>query len=95
MQITARRVARISSECRLHIKEEAYVNSFKPHLMDLVVAWAEGANFSSICQNTALFEGTIIRSLRLLEELLRQMANAARSIDNAILEAKFTDGTGF
>ncbi|KAL7056037.1 hypothetical protein AAHC03_020960 [Spirometra sp. Aus1] len=63
--------------------------------MDLVVSWANGASFASICTATDLFEGTIIRSLRLLEELLRQMTNAARTIGNAGLEAKFSEGGSF
>ncbi|BHF76511.1 Exosome RNA helicase MTR4 [Sparganum proliferum] len=91
LQDTARRIARISNECHLPVDTETYVDSFKPHLMDLVVSWANGASFASICTATDLFEGTIIRSLRLLEELLRQMTNAARTIGNAGLEAKFSE----
>ncbi|CAL8075871.1 unnamed protein product [Calicophoron daubneyi] len=91
LQDTARRIARISNECRLPVDEDSYVDSFKPHLMDLVDAWTRGASFAKICSTTDLFEGTIIRTLRLLEELLRQMANAARTIGSATLEAKFTE----
>ncbi len=92
MKDTARRIARISNECRLPIDADAYVDSFKPHLMDLVLSWANGASFASICKGNDFFEGTIIRSLRLLEELLRQMTNAARTIGNSSLEAKFNEG---
>ena len=35
--------------------------------------------------------GSIIRALRRLEELLREMVNAAKSIGNADLEAKFEE----
>lgn len=63
--------------------------------MDLVLSWAHGASFASICAGTDLFEGTIIRSLRLLEELLRQMINAARTIGNSDLERKFATGMRF
>ncbi|CAH8631050.1 unnamed protein product [Schistosoma guineensis] len=88
---TARRIARISNECRLPVDEDNYVDSFKPHLMDLVDAWTRGASFASVCSMTDLFEGTIIRTLRLLEELLRQMANAARTIGSNVLEKKFVE----
>ncbi|KAG5442926.1 Exosome RNA helicase MTR4 [Clonorchis sinensis] len=91
LQDTARRIARISNECRLKVDEDAYVDSFKPHLMDLVDAWTRGASFAKVCSMTDLFEGTIIRTLRLLEELLRQMANAARTIGSTTLEEKFTE----
>lgn len=60
--------------------------------MDLVDAWTRGASFASVCSMTDLFEGTIIRTLRLLEELLRQMANAARTIGSNVLEKKFVEG---
>ncbi|KAK4475785.1 hypothetical protein MN116_001042 [Schistosoma mekongi] len=88
---TARRIARISNECRLPVDEDNYVDSFKPHLMDLVDAWTRGASFASVCSMTDLFEGTIIRTLRLLEELLRQMVNAARTIGSNVLEKKFIE----
>ncbi|TNN09463.1 Superkiller viralicidic activity 2-like 2 [Schistosoma japonicum] len=91
LQDTARRIARISNECRLPVDEDNYVDSFKPHLMDLVDAWTRGASFASVCSMTDLFEGTIIRTLRLLEELLRQMANAARTIGSNVLEKKFIE----
>ncbi|CUT99436.1 superkiller viralicidic activity 2 2 [Echinococcus multilocularis] len=91
LQDIARRVARISRECHLPVDPDSYVDSFKPYLMDLVLSWAHGATFASVCAGTDLFEGTIIRCLRLLEELLRQMTNAARTIGNAVLEAKFSE----
>ena len=40
---------------------------------------------------TEVFE-SIIRALRRLDELLRQLAQAARSIGNAELESKFNEG---
>lgn len=40
---------------------------------------------------TDIFEGSIIRSFRRLQELLRQMGGAARAIGNSDLETKFDD----
>lgn len=40
---------------------------------------------------TDIFEGSIIRSFRRLQELLRQMGGAARAIGNSDLETKFED----
>ena len=42
---------------------------------------------------TSVFEGSIIRCMRRLEELLREMAQAAKTIGNEELEQKFNDGT--
>jgi len=41
---------------------------------------------------TDIFEGSIIRAIRRLEELLRQMCSAAKAIGNTELESKFTAG---
>lgn len=51
-----------------------------------------GAKFADICKLTDTFEGSIIRVLRRLEELLRQLAAAALAIGNAELKALFEDG---
>ena len=40
---------------------------------------------------TEIFEGSIIRCMRRLEELLRQMIQAAKSIGNAELEERFSE----
>lgn len=41
---------------------------------------------------TDIFEGSIIRTLRRLEEVLRQMCQAAKCIGNTDLENKFSEG---
>lgn len=92
MQDLARRIAKISNECKLELNEENYVEKFKPFLMDVVLAWCKGASFLSICKMTDIFEGSIIRCMRRLEELLRQMCQAAKTIGNTELENKFSEG---
>jgi len=92
LQETARRIAKVSIESKLGIDEEEYVKSFTPQLMDMVYAWCNGAKFSQICKMTDIFEGSIIRAIRRLEELLRQMCVAAKSIGNTELENKFSEG---
>lgn len=92
LQDSARRIAQVVSEAKLPIEEDLYVSSFKPHLMDVVHAWASGAPFSQLCKMTDVFEGSIIRCIRRLEELLRQMCQAAKAIGNAELEKKFEEG---
>ncbi|KAJ1969714.1 ATP-dependent RNA helicase mtr4 [Dispira parvispora] len=92
MQEAARRIARVSVESKLEVDEEDYVQSFNSDLMDVVFAWCQGAKFSQICKMTTVFEGSIIRAFRRLEELLRQMSAASKSIGNTELENKFADG---
>lgn len=58
MQEIARRIAKVSSEAKLELQEDDYVESFKPHLMDVVYAWAKGTTFLELCKMTDVFEGT-------------------------------------
>ncbi|KAF7277949.1 hypothetical protein GWI33_009065 [Rhynchophorus ferrugineus] len=89
MQEFARRIAKVSIEARLPLDEETYVEQFKPFLMDIVFSWCNGASFSQLCKMTDIFEGSIVRSMRRLEELLRQMVQASKTIGNVELEEKF------
>lgn len=92
MQETARRIAKVSAEAKLEVDEETYLGSFRPNLMDVIYTWANGATFAQICKMTDVFEGSIIRCMRRLEELLRQMCQAAKAIGNTELENKFAEG---
>ncbi|KNH09600.1 ATP-dependent DEAD/H RNA helicae [Perkinsela sp. CCAP 1560/4] len=57
------------------------VNSEKimPSLIDITYQWTQGAKFTQIIRETDAFEGEVVRMMRRLEELLRQMATAAKS----------------
>lgn len=92
MQECAKRIAKVSADAKLEVDEETYLNQFKPHLMDVIYAWANGATFAQICKMTDVFEGSIIRCMRRLEEVLRQMCSAAKAIGNTELENKFAEG---
>ncbi|CAO4374346.1 unnamed protein product [Caenorhabditis nigoni] len=87
----ARHVAKVSNECKMEVIEDKYVNSFNPGLMDVVSQWVSGASFNDIVRTTDVFEGSIIRCLRRLEEVLREMINAAKALSNKELEQKFED----
>lgn len=45
-----------------------------------------------LLQMTDIFEGSIIRCMRRLEETLRQLCQAAKAIGNTDLENKFSEG---
>ncbi|KPJ21593.1 hypothetical protein RR48_00516 [Papilio machaon] len=86
----ARRIAKVSIDCNMQLDEDEYVAKFKCTLMDIVLAWCKGATFLDICKMTDVFEGSIIRCIRRLEEVLRQLCQAAKSIGNTDLEEKFS-----
>ncbi|CAH2102277.1 unnamed protein product [Euphydryas editha] len=91
LQEYARRIAKVSIDAKMSLDEDEYVGKFKCTLMDVVLAWANGASFLQICKMTDVFEGSIIRCMRRLEEVLRQLCQAAKNIGNTDLENKFSD----
>lgn len=89
IQAQARIIAKISQESKLPVNEDEYVDSFKYQLMEVVYRWCNGASFAEICKMTDVYEGSLIRLFRRLEELLRQIAQAAKVMGSDELEAKF------
>jgi ATP-dependent RNA helicase DOB1 len=103
----ARRIAKVTNECKLPLEVEKYVDKFKPSMMGIVLAWCNGASFVDVCKIADIFEGvwvcarihglhvlcpgSIIRTMRRLEELLREMRNAAHAIGNTQLKEKFDE----
>jgi len=66
MQDLARKIAKISTEVNLELDEDAYLDRFKPYLMDVTYAWCKGATFSQICKMTNIFEGNAINNCIIL-----------------------------
>ncbi|KAL2160192.1 hypothetical protein VTH06DRAFT_1848 [Thermothelomyces fergusii] len=89
IQAQARIIAKVSAESKLDVNEDEYVQSLKWQLMETVLAWANGKPFSEICKMTNAYEGSLIRLFRRLEELLRQMAEAAKVMGSEELREKF------
>ncbi|KXJ86732.1 rRNA-processing arch domain-domain-containing protein [Microdochium bolleyi] len=89
VQAQARIIAKVSQESKLEVNEEEYVQSLKWQLMDTVYAWANGKPFAEVCKMTDVYEGSLIRLFRRLEELLRQMAQAGKVMGSEELTNKF------
>jgi len=75
-------------EAKLPVDIEEYVNQFGVGLVDLVFEWCKGARFSQLMERTDQYEGSIIRAMHRLEELLRQLIDAAKVVGNEELEFK-------
>ncbi|KAH8821221.1 rRNA-processing arch domain-containing protein [Xylogone sp. PMI_703] len=91
IQAQARIIAKVSRESKMDVNEEEYIQSFKYQLMEVVLAWASGKSFAEICKMTDVYEGSLIRLFRRLEELLRQMAQAAKVMGSDELATKFEE----
>lgn len=91
LQETARRVATVQLECKIQIDVENFVHSFRPDIMEAVYAWTKGSKFFEIMEITQVFEGSLIRAIRRVEEVLQQLILASKSIGETQLEAKFEE----
>lgn len=95
MHDLAKKIANVSKEANLDMDEQEYIEKFRTSLMDIVFAWSRGASFAEVCKQSEAYEGSIIRCMRRLEELLRQMCQASKVIGNTELENKFSEAISF
>jgi hypothetical protein len=88
---TAKAVGRVSLEARVpNASESSYMAKVRPRICPLIYYWAEGQTFGNITSmDSDIFEGNLVRIVRRLAELLRQLADAARAIGNDELQHKF------
>lgn len=76
---------------QVQIDVDNFVSSFRPDVMEAVYSWAKGSKFYEIMEMTPVFEGSLIRAIRRLEEVLQQLIEAAKSIGETELEEKFEE----
>eukprot|EP00177_Eucheuma_denticulatum_P007943 GFKZ01014460.1.p1 GENE.GFKZ01014460.1~~GFKZ01014460.1.p1 ORF type:complete len:1142 (-),score=197.75 GFKZ01014460.1:107-3121(-) len=93
LKAVATRVGTVKKESNIVIDVEQYIENFSPNAMRVVYLWCQGKSFSEVCLETDLFEGSVVRCFRRLEELLRQLIAAVKSIQNTELEEKFESGS--
>ncbi|KAK8959177.1 hypothetical protein KSP40_PGU016018 [Platanthera guangdongensis] len=94
LQDSSRKIAEIQRECKLDINVEEYVEStVRPYLMDVIYCWSKGATFAEVIEMTDIFEGSIIRLARRLDEFLNQLKAAAHAVGEVNLEEKFEAGS--
>jgi ATP-dependent RNA helicase DOB1 len=68
-------------------------DKFRPELMDMSRRWMDGAPFSEIMRmansERKMYEGSIVRAFRRVQEFLRMLAAGARVVGETELERKF------
>lgn len=93
VQDMAAKIAKVFKESKIEVVEKEYVESFRPELMEVTYAWCKGAKFAQICKMTDVYEGSLIRTFKRLEEMIKQMIQAAKTIGNIELEDKMEKAT--
>ena len=77
-------------ESKIEIDVKEYEDRFNTGMLNIVHDWCNGAKFRDIADGS-IYEGSIIRCIRRLEELLRQLASAAKVVGDTMLEKKFQE----
>jgi len=91
LQQTALSIAAMQRDAGLECDDEVYLDSFKPTLMDVFYDWSLGKSFAEVAAKTDIFEGSIIRVARRLDELMQQLARAARVVGDEKLAERFEE----
>lgn len=88
MREVASKIAKIMKDSKIEIVEKDYVESFRHELMEVVYEWCRGATFTQICKMTDVYEGSLIRMFKRLEELIKELVDVANTIGNTPLKEK-------
>jgi superfamily II RNA helicase len=92
VQATARAVCEVLNGCGIATDPLEFVASFDGGLVNVAYAWANGVTFDALTGLCDLFEGSIIRAIRRLSELLDELQSAAKAIGNEELFQKLEAG---
>ena len=58
--------------------QDDYIDSIKEQLIEVTYDWCNGDDFQVVCKRTDSYEGSIIRTWRRLNQLLKDMATASK-----------------
>ncbi|XP_076006068.1 superkiller complex protein 2 [Genypterus blacodes] len=84
----AKRIGELQRECGIPQTAEEFVGQFKFGLTEVVYCWARGMPFAEIAQLTDVQEGTVVRCIQRLDEVLKEVRQAARIVGDAVLGSK-------
>ncbi|XP_026875515.2 helicase SKI2W [Electrophorus electricus] len=86
--IVAQRIGDLQRDCGLPQTAEDFAAQFKFGLTEVVYCWARGMPFAEIAQLTDVQEGTVVRCIQRLDEVLKQVRQAARIVGDSVLGSK-------
>lgn len=86
------KIIKVMQRHGIETDHDKYIQNYSYYMMDIVKLWMSGATFNEICSMTKIFEGSIIRNFKRLEELLRQLTSAATVIGNTEMINLFGQG---
>ncbi|KAG8005225.1 Helicase SKI2W, partial [Nibea albiflora] len=84
----AQRIGELQRDCGIPQTAEEFVGQFKFGLTEVVYCWARGMPFAEIAQLTDVQEGTVVRCIQRLDEVLKEVRQAARIVGDSVLGSK-------
>uniref|UniRef100_A0A8C9ZIK3 SKI2 subunit of superkiller complex n=1 Tax=Sander lucioperca TaxID=283035 RepID=A0A8C9ZIK3_SANLU len=84
----AKRIGELQRDCGIPQTAEEFVGQFKFGLTEVVYCWARGMPFAEIAQLTDVQEGTVVRCIQRLDEVLKEVRQAARIVGDSVLGSK-------
>ncbi|RVE67202.1 hypothetical protein OJAV_G00114450 [Oryzias javanicus] len=84
----ARRIGELQRQCGIPQTAEEFVGQFKFGLTEVVYCWARGMPFAEIALLTDIQEGTVVRCIQRLDEVLKEVRQAARIVGDSVLGSK-------
>ncbi|XP_041868144.1 helicase SKI2W [Melanotaenia boesemani] len=84
----AKRIGELQQDCGISQTAEEFVGQFKFGLTEVVYCWARGMPFADIAQLTDVQEGTVVRCIQRLDEVLKEVRQAARIVGDSVLGSK-------
>ena len=76
----------VIDECRVEIDREEFLKKFDDSMMLACHAWCEGKEFAEVCALVDMFEGSVVRLMRRIQEVRRRVCATACSCDRGVLE---------
>eukprot|EP00341_Mesodinium_pulex_P007271 CAMPEP_0116897092 /NCGR_PEP_ID=MMETSP0467-20121206/6180_1 /TAXON_ID=283647 /ORGANISM="Mesodinium pulex, Strain SPMC105" /LENGTH=208 /DNA_ID=CAMNT_0004568605 /DNA_START=1734 /DNA_END=2360 /DNA_ORIENTATION=- len=88
---TALLIGKVQQESGIDVNPDAYADSFSSSLCQFTLFWAEGKPFQECLDSTDEFEGSIVRVIRRLEQLIEQLIESTKIIHNLKLTRKLEE----
>ncbi|XP_067111688.1 LOW QUALITY PROTEIN: helicase SKI2W [Osmerus mordax] len=84
----AQRIGELQRSFGIAQTAEDFVSQLKFGLTEVVYCWARGMPFCRIAQLTDVQEGTVVRCIQRLDEVLKEVRQAARIVGDSVLGSK-------
>ncbi|TIA88931.1 hypothetical protein E3P99_02303 [Wallemia hederae] len=92
------RVHRVAEYVAMHTNDYSYdenvaTKNFRLLFMQMVWEWCDGRSFKYLTEMSSVFEGSIVRAFKHLQQLLRELSDAARWTADPELKGKLKEAS--